>query len=388
MFRRFFWYDYPELLDISPDAFNVALSDAREGARIHLVFLDDQSFAAWCKENGLDPAAYLDADHPAGILYNRTISHQREKNGTRRVQGSLLKESALPLTARISTLKQFDGYQLISTEPSNGFYRYYSESADDYLAVMRMERIPADDDANLLLVKEEDALVSAFLPVSVAVYKQVFSLSLSSTSLVYPLSAADTLIGKFRADAGLTASLEKEFAVEAPNHAEVCAKISSFLEERGLDTTRLYDLAESNEGARRVITVINVFSYGFITLISLIAATNVFNTISTSVMLRRREFAVLKSIGLDNRAFVRMMNYECLIYGFRSLLWGLPPALALTFLIWLTSGLSYQTPFSMPWQSVVIAVGSVFVVVFLSMFYAAGKIRKDNPIDALKNETL
>lgn len=33
-----------------------------------------------------------------------------------------------------------------------------------------------------------------------------------------------------------------------------------------------------------------------------------------------------------------------------------------------------------------IAVGSVFAVVFLSMCYAAGKIRKDNLIDALKNE--
>jgi putative ABC transport system permease protein len=35
-----------------------------------------------------------------------------------------------------------------------------------------------------------------------------------------------------------------------------------------------------------------------------------------------------------------------------------------------------------------IAAGSVFLVVFATMLYATGKIRKDNPIDALKTETL
>ena len=380
---------YAELLGIDPSAIDSRCQlNGRDGPSTYLAFLDDESFSSYCKENGLDPAEFLDASSPKGVLYNRMIYYENTKRGTKRVNAPVLKESALPLTATISTLKNVDGYQLISYTPSNGFYRYYSEYADDFSAVMSGERVPADDDENLLLVKEDEAIVSASRNIAAAVDRTFYPMPAAYTLVVYPLSAADAVIGGYRAASGRTEPLEIDFGIEAPDHSAVYSKIETFLKDRGRDTSRLYDVAASNESSRRMITVINVFSYGFITLISLIAATNVFNTISTSVMLRRREFAVLKSIGLDGKGFIRMMNYECIIYGFRSLLWGLTVAFAFTFLIWITSGLSYETSFSMPWQSVVIAVGSVFVVVFLSMFYAAGKIRKDNPIDALKNETL
>lgn len=47
-----------------------------------------------------------------------------------------------------------------------------------------------------------------------------------------------------------------------------------------------------------------------------------------------------------------------------------------------------MTSFYVPLHSIVIAVGSVFVVVFATMLYTTSRIRRDNPIDALKNENL
>ena len=52
------------------------------------------------------------------------------------------------------------------------------------------------------------------------------------------------------------------------------------------------------------------------------------------------------------------------------------------------TGVAFETAFYIPWPSVVIAVGSVFIVVFATMLYATGKIKNDNPIDALKNENI
>ncbi len=137
-----------------------------------------------------------------------------------------------------------------------------------------------------------------------------------------------------------------------------------------------------------VVTIVNVFSYGFIILISLIALANVFNTISTSILLRRREFAMLKSIGLSEKGFGKMMNYECLIYGARSLLFGLPAALLMTYWIYRVTSNAIDRSFYVPWNGVVIAVASVFIVVFATMLYSTRRIRKDNPIDALRNENL
>ncbi len=137
-----------------------------------------------------------------------------------------------------------------------------------------------------------------------------------------------------------------------------------------------------------MISVVNIFSYGFIILISLIAAANVFNTISTNINLRRREFAMLKAVGMTKKGFDNMMVYESILYGLKGILYGLPVALGVTYLIYLSISNGIDFEFFVPWMSVIIAVGSVFVVVFATSIYAMDKVKKDNPIDALKNENL
>lgn len=164
--------------------------------------------------------------------------------------------------------------------------------------------------------------------------------------------------------------------------------ITETLIEKGLSRGNLVNYAERVEENRSMVTVIQVFAYGFIVLISLIAAANVFNTISTNINLRRREFAMLKSVGMSAKGFNRMMNFECLLYGSRALLYGLPVSVGITYLIYCAVSEGYSADFHLPWASIGIAVLSVFAVVFATMMYSMSKIRKDNPIDALKNENL
>jgi putative ABC transport system permease protein len=83
-----------------------------------------------------------------------------------------------------------------------------------------------------------------------------------------------------------------------------------------------------------------------------------------------------------------MMNYECLLYGIKGLIFGIPVSIGVTWLIYRSILRGWETGFFIPWYSVAIAVGSVFAVVFATMLYSMGKIKKDNPIDALKNENL
>ena len=144
-------------------------------------------------------------------------------------------------------------------------------------------------------------------------------------------------------------------------------------------------MVESNNA---YITIVYVFTYGFIILISLISVANVFNTISTNISLRRCEFAILKSIGMTKRGFNKMMNFECLLYGIKGLIYGIPVAVLVTYLIYRSIMQGIVMSFVMPWESIAISVLSVFAVVFTTMVYAMNKIKKDNPIDAIKNENL
>ena len=155
-----------------------------------------------------------------------------------------------------------------------------------------------------------------------------------------------------------------------------------------LPKTSFINYAEGVESNRSVIIIIKVFAYGFIILISLIAAANVFNTITTNINLRRRDFAMLKSVGMDDKGMRKMLNFECILYGTKALIYGLPVSVGVTYLIYRSIRRGIDTEFFIPWTAVGIAVLSVFIVVFVTMMFSMNKIKKDNPIDALKNENL
>lgn len=173
---------------------------------------------------------------------------------------------------------------------------------------------------------------------------------------------------------------------DSDNPAQTYQLMSDLLEENGQATDRLENIAEEVQSTRALLVVMRIFSYGFIILISLIAMANVFNTISTNISLRKREFAMLQSIGLTNRSFHKMMNYECILYGCKGLLFGLPVAIGVTWFIYQAVNDGIALDFYVPWYSVVIAVASVFVVVFATMLYATHKLRKDDVVETLKNE--
>ena len=172
------------------------------------------------------------------------------------------------------------------------------------------------------------------------------------------------------------------------NPDEAVEDIKKILVDAGLDTGAIFNIAERVEDNRNIITILNVFAYGFIVLMSLITIANVFNTISTNINLRRREFAMLKSVGITNSGFNKMLNYECIFYGLKALFYGLPASIVVTYLIYLGVMEGVDMNFYLPIKSILISVLSVFLVVFISMMYSMRKIRNENILDALKNENL
>ncbi len=372
--------EYWKNMEVDPEAWR------QEGALTEMLgvaFVDEAAFRALCAESGLRAEDYLNADAPGALLYNRRVDTTYDEKGNGHwVETKVLDESRLPTTVRIVRNRGFDGYELMEVEEDT-FYYYPLDYVSDYYQ-RHAEADWVELDRSYAMAKTRDEVeISTELETVAVVKNTVPILPENQPALIYPYGARDAVL----ADGGVTIQ-ETYFALTAPDHAGACETIRQQLEADGADTSRLFDQAGYKESQRMIVTVVRVFSYGFIILISLIAMANVFNTVSTNVMLRRREFAMLKSIGLGEKGFRRMMDYECVIYGCKGLLWGLPAAAALTYLIYRVTGGMMQRGFYIPWYSVAIAVGSVFAVVFATMLYATGVIRRDNPIDALRQENL
>ncbi len=198
-------------------------------------------------------------------------------------------------------------------------------------------------------------------------------------TLIYPYSS------KYRTDRDIIM-----FYFMADNYEVMLENLKDTLKAEGYSTDSpfLYDQYKGVQENRNILIVVNVFTYGFITLMTLICIANVFNTISTNIALRRRDFAMLKSVGMDDRGINRMLGYECLKYGIRSLIIGLPVSVLVSYFLWQIYAGAGEFGFYMPWIPIASAIVGVFGIVAVSMVYAVSKLRKDNPIDSLKQENV
>ena len=365
---------------------DMTMSDSNDLIYIQLTFVDDDSFRKLLKGNGLDESEYFNESSPKAVLYNHITEQRGNKGSMKWYSYEPIDSSKLPFSFTFWNNKEIDGYSFYSVTEQNGkkVAVYLSE---EYIQEFYHSGAEYPDLSKALLVPYEESTYRTEIRVAGEVKTTVLTISDQYPAALYPYSMMDKVFGD--ADAMARADSGYMFGIMARDHAEVYKDIKTAGEKDvRLISGYLSDLAESRNRDRMIITIVNVFAYGFIILISLIALANVFNTVSTSILLRRREFAMLKSIGLSERGFSKMMNYECLIYGARSLMFGLPAALIMTFLIWKVTSNAFETRFYIPWKGVVIAVASVFIVVFATMLYATRRIRRDNPIDALKNENL
>ena len=138
-----------------------------------------------------------------------------------------------------------------------------------------------------------------------------------------------------------------------------------------------------------LVLVIKILLYGFICLVTLIGVTSVFNTITTSIALRRREFAMLRSIGLAPHGFNKILYFESLFFGFKSLLYSLPVSFGVMLLIRHAMDNVYSYDHLLvPWGSVIGAIIGVFIIVLITMLYSARKIKHENILDSIRDENI
>ncbi|MGX7300381.1 ABC transporter permease [Enterococcus gilvus] len=172
------------------------------------------------------------------------------------------------------------------------------------------------------------------------------------------------------------------------NPGRSATEMKTIIDQEGITANYdLYNVREIFEQNRNIIFVVNLFSSVFVVMIALIAIANVFNTISTNIKLRRRELAMLRSIGMGDRDFTKMMLYECAFYGWRALLLGVPVASLLSWVIY--KGMSKggaEISFQFPWGALMISILGVFLIVVITMLYAVKKIKKETIIEALRDD--
>ena len=345
-----------------------------------VAYLDDDDFAAYARRYGVDPALFADPAAPRALA----VSTAYGNDGTT----YQLQE----LFGRTGTVQLILGGRAGEEE-----VRGFSQSFEQKEGVYEMSLAPyvfGDDDTmqeldwddvELEVLDVEVVGLTAEPPASMGRWS-------SEALLVMPLSTMaagtvpsdePTFSGAFDAPAGDHAAVTDELSDVAG--AWVDAQGDQVFE--GGYAAYVNDHAANVESTQMLVTVVNVFCLLFTVILALIALANVFNTVANGLILRRREFAVMRSVGLSNRQFRRMIVSECVRYGLRGLVPGLVVSALVSYALWRMVSLSLSgLDFTLPWAYVALAVGMTVLAMAASVAYGLRRCRADNVVEALRTD--
>ncbi|MBC8570878.1 FtsX-like permease family protein [Zongyangia hominis] len=317
---------------------------------VHMISLDDASLAAYAKDCGVPLEELTDPNHPAAIVVG-TIQYTDQEQG-KKVEERILVANpgeTLGLSFDVADYSQMTGEE--SVEPQ----------------MQQIGEITIAGLTNQLPIGAYNTGRTTYLQVIVS--ESVFD------------AVRDMVPEPVRPDRVTIAFMNSSDPMGLQEDVEE-------LSEKTSTAANITNLFERRQQGENLQLIISVFAYGFVVLIVAICVANIFNTISTSISLRRREFAMLQSVGMTPKGFNRMIRFESIFYGLKALLYGLPisGAAILAMNAALTSG--FRLDLIIPWSSVLIVVVGVFLVVGMTMLYSGRKVKKENIIDSLKMENI
>lgn len=181
-----------------------------------------------------------------------------------------------------------------------------------------------------------------------------------------------------------------ELVVQAKDCYKLEERINQYMLENQISTDALIigNVEKTIKAENAIVLVISIFLYGFISVITLIGITNIFNTITTNMNLRKKEFAMLKSIGMTKKEFNRMIRLESMFYGFKSLIIGIPIGIILSFEIYKMFDNSTGMVYELPIKAIFLSIIFVIIIVSIIMKYSMSKINKHNIIETIRNDNI
>ena len=169
---------------------------------------------------------------------------------------------------------------------------------------------------------------------------------------------------------------------QSSNASKLQDEIDEFLSD---EIYSLNNLEENVVMMKNLLTLVSIFLYGFIIVVSLIGITNIFNTITTNMELRRQEFAMLKSIGMTKKEFDRMIRLESIFIGCKALFIGIPIGVMISYLIYKAFN---EVSYDLPILAILMSIFIVFLLIIFIMKYSMYKINKQNIIETIRNENI
>lgn len=177
-----------------------------------------------------------------------------------------------------------------------------------------------------------------------------------------------------------------DYGIETDEPYKVEKELKDYLSENEADGD-VYNNYNWMMKEKSIISAVQFLSYAFILLITLITVFNIINTMTAQIAGRKKELAMLKSVGMTPKEFKKTLIFESMFYGLFGLLFGVPLSLVINRVVGYIISKDNPIPFSVNIWLYLIACVAVFVIIGLTMIYSLKLIKNNSIIDSLKDDT-
>lgn len=155
---------------------------------------------------------------------------------------------------------------------------------------------------------------------------------------------------------------------------------------RSNPSLQLINNIDNNRRSKTGTLMIQILIYGFVVVVSLIGSVNIINTLTTNILLRKREFAALKSIGMTQKGLRKMIVLEGLLYGIVGTIYGSIISCGLSYMMFRGLNDVRELGWPIPWNAMAIAGSAALVIGYLSVLSPLSRIKKENLIDTIRED--
>lgn len=150
-------------------------------------------------------------------------------------------------------------------------------------------------------------------------------------------------------------------------------------------SARVYATDDYNRVMNVAIVIALIFLVCFCALLMLIGFTNVVSTLSTNVLMRQSEFAVLQSVGMTPEGLRKMLALESIFCSLRALALGVPLGILLTYVVNLPIRAMFPVPYHFPLLPILLCAAGVLALTLAITALAARRLRSQNIIDRIRS---
>ncbi|AGY77069.1 ABC transporter permease [Clostridium autoethanogenum] len=164
-------------------------------------------------------------------------------------------------------------------------------------------------------------------------------------------------------------------------------KFNSFIEPIcDKEGVKAVDISKQSEVARGNTMQLMILMYGFIVVISLIGAVNIINTITTNLILRKKEIASLSAIGMTYKNIRQMILKEGVLYGLYGALYGGIVGSLLSYSVSSPMRKIIDFKWNIPWNLILVSGLAAIFIGLISVIKPLARIKRENIIDVIRQE--